>query len=245
MPTPLSEYSLDQILPVKISGRVKNLQGQKFGRLFVEAPIGINANRQMVWACRCDCPRGVVVVVEAANLINRNTVSCGCFHAEFLATCHTRHGQAKRSGFSGAYGSWAGMWGRCTNPKLEFWEAYGGRGITVCAEWKLFENFFVDMGPRPKGLSLDRIDVDGNYEKSNCQWATLRQQANNKRVRKNNKTGVEGVSAIYEGDHGYYRARATVDGKRVALGCYELSPTGFQLAIEAVKKAKQMGSIFL
>lgn len=83
-----------------------------------------------------------------------------------------------------AYISWHHMKQRCLNPKNHKWEAYGGRGITICKRWHKFENFFADMGERPDGLSLDRIDNNKGYSKDNCRWATHDVQANNKRVRK-------------------------------------------------------------
>lgn len=90
-----------------------------------------------------------------------------------------KHGHAGRGGFSPTYHSWASMLTRCTNAKCKGWEHYGGRGISVCERWLVFENFLADMGERPTGATLDRENNDGNYELGNCRWATRVMQARN------------------------------------------------------------------
>jgi hypothetical protein len=95
------------------------------------------------------------------------------------------HGQATRSNRTKEYEAWLRMNARCTNQNSKDYKNYGGRGITVCERWKIFQNFFTDMGPRPNGYSLDRINNNGNYEPSNCRWATREQQNSNKRSNRN------------------------------------------------------------
>lgn len=90
--------------------------------------------------------------------------------------------------------AWSHMRQRCVNPKDSRYQDYGGRGIAVCERWDSFENFMDDLGPRPEGLSIDRIDNDGDYEPGNVRWATDEQQNNNQRLRKDNTSGVSGVN---------------------------------------------------
>ena len=100
--------------------------------------------------------------------------------------CYRRYqGGRYQQGSTSAYRAWANMKCRCTNEKHSQYQDYGGRGITVCDRWDDFDAFFEDMGHPPPGLSLDRIDNDGNYEPTNCRWATIMTQVNNQRVRKN------------------------------------------------------------
>lgn len=94
---------------------------------------------------------------------------------------HIRHGHASYGKPSRTYKSWRSMLDRCTNPNKDNFAQYGGRGIKVCADWMFFENFLADMGERPEGMTLDRIDSDGHYEPANCRWATLSVQQRNKR----------------------------------------------------------------
>ena len=128
------------------------------------------------------------------------------------------------------------MWTRCTNSKEPSWKDYGGRGITICSAWSSFDQFFADMGPREKGLSLDRIDVNGNYEKSNCRYVDAQTQAENKRIYKANKTGVSGV--VLRGNR--YYASTSFKGKSVFAGCFPITKDGLKAAAEAIKKAKQL-----
>ena len=155
-----------------MSKKFIDLTGQKFERLTVVKYHGKIGTAQMVaWQCMCDC--GKAVIVSSGSLKTGKQKSCGCFRKEFMVV----HGGYKLPVFR----IWATLKQRCLNPKAKGYENYGGRGIKVCESWLEFENFFADMGHKPKGMSIDRIDSNGNYEPSNCRWATGKTQGQNKR----------------------------------------------------------------
>lgn len=140
---------------------------------------GVGAKGMAAWLCKCDC--GTTKTVIGNNLRQGHVVSCGCYQKEVavrngLAT--KRHGETRTA----TYKTWISMKARCLNPSDQAYDNYGGRGITVCERWiNSYELFVEDMGKRPSGASIERINVDGNYEPTNCIWATQKQQNRNKR----------------------------------------------------------------
>ena len=142
--------------------------------------------RKLMVKCQCRC--GGIVTVRKESLASGNVKSCGCLHKEFvskLGKSAVKHGEfADGKQGCGEYFSWHNLKERCLNKNDKDYAKYGGRGITVCNKWKeSYQNFLADMGRRPEGYSsIDRINVNGNYEPSNCRWSTYKQQSNNRRV---------------------------------------------------------------
>ena len=162
-------------------GKINNLTGKRFGRLKVIKYYGSNKNGRALWLCQCDC--GNTKVVLGNSLLSKLTFSCGCYNKEYSKELHSKHNMSS----SKLYKVWGGMKTRCYNKNFIYYCNYGGRGIKVCDEWKNdFSKFYkwaINNGYK-EGLTIDRINNDGNYEPNNCRWVTRAEQNRNKRYSK-------------------------------------------------------------
>lgn len=166
--SPLGRYPLD------IAGvRIARLTAIRFVR---RSPRG-----QAYWECRCDC--GNLVEVRRDSLLRETQRSCGCLAAEDRLARATRHGACAsgRSNGDPTYVTWKSMRQRCRDPNSDQYWRYGGAGVKVCDRWQDFCAFLADMGPRPPGMTIDRIDPYGDYEPGNCRWVDWSTQNRNKR----------------------------------------------------------------
>lgn len=186
--------------------------GQVFGELTISCLVSRASRltgKKTLWECVCSC--GDVSVYSSSNLVTGNSTKCLLCRQE----AQILHGKARRGVESNEYKSWQHMTQRCTNENNTYYKHYGGRGIKVCSRWSdSFENFIEDMGECVDGLTLDRIDVNGDYCPENCRWANRSLQSFNRR-----KTGDEGVS--FRKDTNKWAAYINKGGERFSLGCYD------------------------
>lgn len=156
-----------------------SIVGNRHGRLVVLSEVRCPGER-LKFSCVCDC--GTTKSVTRAHLSTGLVKSCGCLHDEKARTNTFKHGHARAGAKAKTYGIWAEMIARCHKPTNKAYSDYGGRGISVCSEWRSsYVAFYRSMGDKPRGMSLDRINNDGDYEPGNVAWRSLSAQGRNKR----------------------------------------------------------------
>lgn len=187
-----------------------DLTGQRFGRL-VAIEVASRGRRRR-WKCQCDC--GQISVVIGSELRAGNSRSCGC-----AVRKHGHRLVGPRDQRSPTYNSWRAMISRCTHPSQQAYPRYGGIGIKVCERWQSFESFLADMGERPEGMTLDRIENYGNYEPGNCRWATDVQQSRNRRRLALNERLVRQIRSAPKNETTVALAKRLGISRRAAQDC--------------------------
>jgi len=195
-----------------------DLAGQRFGQLTViqQADDYISPKGQIhtQWLCQCACKNRTIV--RASDLKSGRTQSCGCYQKKQAIKAKTKHGMANTK----LYEVYCSMKRRCESPKDKNYKYYGGRGITISREWDNFVDFYlwsIENG-YGAGLSIDRIDVNGNYEPHNCRWANDITQAQNQQIRSDNSSGVAGVR--FNKGNNKWAVQINVNNKRIYLGIF-------------------------
>lgn len=196
--------------------RLDDITGQTFGKLTAIEYVG-----KRRWRCICACGKEPLTLTY--NMKSGHTKSCGC--AERVT-----HGMADTP----TYKSWEMMIQRCTNPNFDRFDYYGGRGISISDGWTKFEKFYEDMGERPEGLTLERVDVNGDYCKSNCVWDDISRQSYNKRKLESNTSGRTGVN--WHKAANKWMASIGYNGQNIYLGLRENFEDAVQLRKEAEMK---------
>lgn len=189
-----------------MAAKALQLKGRRFGMLLVIKRLE-NIDGKSFWRCRCDCGR--YNETKGIYLVRGATRSCGCL----VAFNNRRHGH---SAGTPTYRSWSGMKTRCQNPSHHEYHRYGGRGISICKRWLKFENFLADMGERPNGMTLERKNNNLGYVKSNCRWATYKEQAQN--TYKNVMLSFKGETRCMKEMSKKYGIKRTTLGRRLKAG---------------------------
>jgi hypothetical protein len=220
--------------------KFKNLVGLRFGRLVVAektTPYRIKSGKEYSrWICKCDC--GKLSTHHQRGLLRGSINSCGCLREEIWKKANIKHGKRHTK----VYKCWSKMKSKCNNPKETGYNIYGSRGIKVCDRWlESFDNFLEDMGEPDIGESIDRIDVNGDYEPSNCRWASSIQQARNKRKQTNNTSGYTGVLKRTDKYSTYYTAQwVNNEGKRVTKS-FNIKKYGEDIALALAMETRLKG----
>lgn len=208
-----------------------DMTGERYGRLVVLEYHSTNRHGKALWSCRCDCGNEGVFIGE--NLRSGRTTSCGCYNLERSIKVNTTHGMTGTR----LYECWLDMKKRCYNPNNKEYSNYGQRGIRVCGEWEndfeAFMKWSLNTG-YDDTLTLDRIDVEGDYTPDNCRWSTWSEQGRNKRLSPNNSTGVRG--AHFDPKRERYIVRIGVAGKRRYVGSYATIEEARRAREEAERK---------